>query len=64
MILVGSGLIKYTFAMIDGLIRPEGKSGHEAVREEICDRCGHFMNSIHCKILCPNCGFMRDCSDP
>lgn len=28
-----------------------------------CDICGHSMNSNQCKILCPNCGYMMDCSD-
>jgi rubrerythrin len=30
----------------------------------ICDVCGAEMLEIHCKIICPRCGFMRDCSDP
>lgn len=30
-----------------------------------CDICG-FPLAIerHCKIICPNCGYTRDCSDP
>ena len=30
-----------------------------------CELCG-FPLAIerHCKIICPNCGFTRDCSDP
>lgn len=30
-----------------------------------CEMCGGFMRYIAaCKILCPNCGYKRDCSDP
>jgi rubrerythrin len=30
----------------------------------VCDVCGAEMMEIHCKIICPRCGFIRDCSDP
>ena len=30
----------------------------------VCERCGERMEERQCKILCPNCGHMRDCSDP
>lgn len=30
-----------------------------------CEVCGSEMHYIAaCKILCPNCGYRRDCSDP
>ena len=29
-----------------------------------CDICGARMIERQCKILCPNCGYTRDCSDP
>ncbi|MGH7151998.1 MAG: hypothetical protein ACREIU_14935, partial [Planctomycetota bacterium] len=29
-----------------------------------CDLCGARMIERHCKIVCPKCGFVRDCSDP
>lgn len=29
-----------------------------------CERCGHEMYDRHCKVVCPNCGYLRDCSDP
>jgi len=29
-----------------------------------CERCGERMQERHCKIVCPRCGYMRDCSDP
>jgi ribosomal protein L37E len=33
-------------------------------RHHLCDRCGERMDERKCKIICPNCGFFRDCSDP
>ncbi len=30
----------------------------------VCERCGERMQEIHCKIICPRCGYTRDCSDP
>lgn len=29
-----------------------------------CEVCGCAMYGLHCKIVCPNCGYRRDCSDP
>jgi hypothetical protein len=29
-----------------------------------CERCAARMFDHHCKIVCPNCGYRRDCSDP
>ena len=29
-----------------------------------CEACGARMYGLHCKIVCPNCGYKRDCSDP
>jgi uncharacterized Zn finger protein (UPF0148 family) len=29
-----------------------------------CEICGSRMIQRHCKIVCPNCGYTRDCSDP
>jgi len=29
-----------------------------------CWVCGAVMREIQCKIICPHCGYMRDCSDP
>ncbi|MDT8369481.1 MAG: hypothetical protein RQ745_09765 [Longimicrobiales bacterium] len=29
-----------------------------------CDLCGGPVRERHCKIVCLNCGFQRDCSDP
>ena len=33
------------------------------VREE-CELCGSEMFGLHCKLICPTCGYRRDCSDP
>ena len=30
----------------------------------LCDLCGAVMGDHHCKLVCPQCGYMRDCSDP
>ncbi len=30
---------------------------------ERCARCGAIMVETHCKVICTNCGFMRDCND-
>jgi hypothetical protein len=30
----------------------------------VCERCGQRMAEQHCKIVCPNCGYLRDCADP
>jgi hypothetical protein len=31
----------------------------------VCEVCGSRMRYVAaCKILCPNCGYRRDCSDP
>lgn len=29
-----------------------------------CDRCGEPMEEVKCKLICNQCGFSRDCSDP
>lgn len=40
------------------LVRREIPSVH------VCELCGTTMYDHHCKIVCPNCGYKRDCSDP
>lgn len=30
----------------------------------VCELCGATMYDHNCKIVCPNCGYKRDCSDP
>lgn len=31
---------------------------------QVCEVCETVMYGLHCKIVCPNCGYKRDCSDP
>ncbi len=35
-----------------------GTPGHR------CELCGGPVLDRHCKVVCVNCGFQRDCSDP
>jgi hypothetical protein len=34
------------------------------VSDEECELCRTQMFGLHCKLICPNCGYRRDCSDP
>jgi hypothetical protein len=36
----------------------------EVPKEHACECCGTVMYDHNCKIVCPNCGYKRDCSDP
>ncbi|HEX6749306.1 MAG TPA: hypothetical protein VF092_18575 [Longimicrobium sp.] len=36
----------------------------EIPKEHFCEMCGTRMYDHSCKIVCPNCGYKRDCSDP
>ncbi len=40
----------------------------DALRQSIvqpkCDLCGSLMLEVHCKLVCPMCGYQRDCTDP
>ncbi|MCL6437844.1 MAG: hypothetical protein K6T51_04465 [Rubrobacteraceae bacterium] len=42
----------------------EGASGREEADEIRCEVCGTEMYELHCELVCPNCGYRRDCSDP
>ncbi|HET7229339.1 MAG TPA: hypothetical protein VFJ16_05020 [Longimicrobium sp.] len=53
--------------------QPEAPSGiaagspfkvREIPKEHLCEMCGTMMYDHNCKIVCPNCGYKRDCSDP
>ena len=52
------------------VVREESGEGRPDVAPDpdrhvyVCDRCGDVMEEIHCKIMCPTCGYFRDCSDP
>jgi transposase len=41
----------------------QAPEGSEPSGEE-CEICGAEMYGLHCKLVCPNCGYRRDCSDP
>ncbi len=45
---------------------PRGRSmpKTEATPGLFCDLCGGPVLDRHCKVVCLNCGFQRDCSDP
>ena len=42
----------------------EETQASEAPSGEDCEVCGAQMFGLHCKLVCPNCGYRRDCSDP
>jgi hypothetical protein len=42
--------------VIHGAVRPDD--------EDMCWLCGRPVTRRHCKLICPHCGFTRDCSDP
>jgi ribosomal protein L32 len=44
--------------------RPLTRSALAAPALHVCERCGEPMEERKCKILCTNCGYYRDCSDP
>jgi hypothetical protein len=47
------------------IIEREGvRSSSGAQWVHLCERCGERMDERQCKIVCPNCGACRDCSDP
>ena len=39
-------------ALLQSIVKPQ------------CDLCGSLMLQVHCKLVCPMCGYQRDCSDP
>ena len=41
-----------TDALLQSIIKPK------------CDLCGSLMIEWHCRMMCPMCGYQRDCSDP
>lgn len=43
----------------------EGSAGEPGEDEPgVCELCGGPTYERHCKIVCLNCGYRRDCSDP
>lgn len=43
---------------------PHGRTAPGDPAAPVCEVCGTPMYDRHCKIVCPNCGYLRDCSDP
>lgn len=41
-----------------------GEAGPVGTPGLTCELCGGPVLDRHCKILCLNCGYQRDCSDP
>jgi hypothetical protein len=41
-----------------------GSTGDPDAPRFTCDLCGSEMLDRHCKLLCLQCGYQRDCSDP
>jgi len=44
--------------------RAAGAQPDASAQQPVCDLCGAFMQELHCKLVCPRCGYQRDCSDP
>ena len=42
----------------------EGRVLQESTPGLACELCGGPVLDRHCKVVCLNCGFHRDCSDP
>ena len=36
----------------------------QSIMQPKCDLCGSLMVEWHCRMMCPMCGYQRDCSDP
>ncbi len=45
-------------------LRPAGPATKPIMEYLTCEICGQRMSERHCKLVCPNCGYTRDCSDP
>ncbi len=43
---------------------PRPPAPPSSIAAPVCEVCGTVMYDRHCKIACPNCGYLRDCSDP
>ena len=44
--------------------KQDARPATQDARREECEVCGSEMFGLHCKLICPNCGYRRDCSDP
>ena len=45
-------------------VRRRNRPKFRSPPEKECEVCGSEMYGVHCKLVCPNCGYRRDCSDP
>ena len=54
------------FRILPGMDEERTQQSTEALQPagEDCEICGTEMYGLHCKLVCPNCGYRRDCSDP
>lgn len=48
----------------DGQETPPPTAAREGTPGLVCELCGGPVLDRHCKVVCLNCGFQRDCSDP
>ena len=46
------------------MMNPEPEQSEPPQSVFRCDICGTVMIDWNCELICPNCGFRRDCSDP
>ena len=54
----------YTYLMEESVENREAPVSEALASSEECELCGAEMFGLHCKLVCPNCGYRRDCSDP
>ncbi len=59
---VGTPRGPYAWSMSE--TREDKEAQVPEVPGEECELCGTEMFGLHCKLICPNCGYRRDCSDP
>jgi uncharacterized Zn finger protein (UPF0148 family) len=48
----------------DDKLDPRKPAGADPERPAKCDLCGAVMIERQCRLVCPACGYERDCSDP
>lgn len=60
----GEGAMPQTPAASPAPGAPPARTAPGDPATPVCEVCGTPMYDRHCKIVCPNCGYLRDCSDP
>jgi hypothetical protein len=58
------GTSVYLYWMEESVENREAPVSEALASSEECELCGAEMFGLHCKLVCPNCGYRRDCSDP